>query len=539
MWAFFGFTLSAASGVLRAARPDIVIATSPPLITVLPGWVAAKVARAPWVFEVRDLWPESAVTTGVLKEGAALTRLLYALEAWGYRSASLINALTPAFREDILKRNLAGPDAISMVPNGADLDLFKPEKASDALRRELGWGDKIVVMYAGAHGRANALGQLVEAAALLSDRPDILIACVGDGPERKALAEDVQRRGLTNIVFHGPQPKDRMPALVNACDIGAAVLQDNPTFRTVYPNKVFDYMACEKPTLLAIDGVARALVCDEARAGVFAKPEDARQLAEQIIRLADDSAGRRAMGESGRSWVLQNASREGLAARYLERLEKTVKEHAGPAGRARRSRVKRLLDLSVASAAILATGPALGAAALAVRFKLGSPVFFRQPRPGLDGKTFELLKLRTMAHPKPGEEGPEHDGKRLGRFGRFLRATSVDELPTLWNVLRGDMSLVGPRPLLMQYLPLYDAEQSRRHSVKPGVTGWAQVHGRNALTWREKFALDVWYVDHWSLGLDLKILAKTALKVFKREGIEAQGHATMPPFRGNDAKDAA
>jgi len=324
MWAFFAFTLSAATAVLRCPRPDVVIATSPPLVTAVPGWLAAVRHRARLVFEVRDLWPESAVTTGVLRAGAPLTRLLYALERWACRRADLVNVLTPAFREDLVRRGLAPAEKIVLVPNGADLDLFAPAPPDPALRAELGWTGKLVVMYAGAHGRANAVGQLVDAAALLADRPEILLASVGDGPERAAQEARARALGLRNIVFHGAQPKERMPALVNACDVGAAVLQDNPTFRTVYPNKVFDYMACEKPTLLAIDGVARQLVCDEARAGVFARPEDPAALAAAIRALADDPAGRAEMGRRGRAWVVANASRQALSERYLGALRGLV-----------------------------------------------------------------------------------------------------------------------------------------------------------------------------------------------------------------------
>ena len=324
MWAFFAFTLSASTAVLRCARPEVVIATSPPLVAIIPGWLAAVRYRAKLVFEIRDLWPESAVTTGVLRRRALLTRFLYALERWACRRADRINVLTPAFREDLLRRGLAPEQKIILVPNGADLDLFAPAPADPTLRTELGWGDRFVVMYAGAHGRANAIGQLVDAAVLLTDRPDILIASVGDGPERMVHQERARALGLQNILFHGAQPKERMPALVNACDVGAAVLQDNPTFRTVYPNKVFDYMACQKPTLLAIDGVARQLVCDEAQAGVFAAPERPEELARAIRRLADDAVGRAEMGRRGREWVVANAGRESLATKYVTAMKTLV-----------------------------------------------------------------------------------------------------------------------------------------------------------------------------------------------------------------------
>jgi lipopolysaccharide/colanic/teichoic acid biosynthesis glycosyltransferase len=195
--------------------------------------------------------------------------------------------------------------------------------------------------------------------------------------------------------------------------------------------------------------------------------------------------------------------------------------------------LKRLLDVVVAGAALLVLSPVLLVAAVLVRRRLGSPVLFRQVRPGLDARPFEMLKFRTMRDALGPDGQPLPDSERLTPFGRLLRSTSLDELPGLWNVLRGDMSLVGPRPLLMEYVPLYSGEQARRHEVRPGITGWAQVNGRNAISWEQRFALDVWYVDNRSLWLDLKILFLTVLKVVRRADISAQGEATMPKFTGS------
>lgn len=195
--------------------------------------------------------------------------------------------------------------------------------------------------------------------------------------------------------------------------------------------------------------------------------------------------------------------------------------------------MKRLFDCVVAASALLVLSPILLATALLVRVKLGSPVLFRQQRPGLHGQPFMMLKFRTMIDAVDRDGQPLPDAERLTPFGRWLRASSLDELPELLNILRGDMSLVGPRPLLMRYLPLYSPEQARRHDVRPGLTGWAQINGRNALSWEEKFALDQWYVEHRSFLLDLRILWLTALKVVKREGISSAGEATMPPFTGS------
>jgi len=194
---------------------------------------------------------------------------------------------------------------------------------------------------------------------------------------------------------------------------------------------------------------------------------------------------------------------------------------------------KRVLDVLVAGVGLLLGAPILATIALAVRFLLGSPVVFRQVRPGLHGRAFTLLKFRTMRDAVDEEGKLLPDSERLTRFGRLLRSSSLDELPELWNVLRGDMSLVGPRPLLMEYLPLYDQEQARRHEVRPGITGWAQVNGRNAISWEQKFALDVWYVDNRSLLLDLKILWLTVLRVLRREGINEPGSATAERFAGS------
>lgn len=197
---------------------------------------------------------------------------------------------------------------------------------------------------------------------------------------------------------------------------------------------------------------------------------------------------------------------------------------------------KRLFDLVIALLGMVIALPLMGIIALIIYLREGSPVLFKQPRPGLGGKIFTLYKFRTMRNAVDRHGNPLPDAERLTRLGKFLRSTSLDELPELFNVLRGEMSLVGPRPLLVEYLPRYTPEQTRRHEVLPGITGWAQINGRNALTWEEKFRLDVWYVDHWSLWLDVKILVLTLWKVLRREGINAPGSETAEPFMGGPEK---
>ena len=195
--------------------------------------------------------------------------------------------------------------------------------------------------------------------------------------------------------------------------------------------------------------------------------------------------------------------------------------------------MKRFIDIVGATAGLIFFSPILAIAALLILLRMGAPILFRQIRPGLQGRPFQMVKFRTMLDATDRNGNPLPDAERLTGLGKYLRSTSIDELPGLWNVLKGEMSLVGPRPLLMEYLPLYSPEQSRRHQVRPGVTGWAQINGRNALSWDDKFALDVWYVDNQSLGLDARILWLTIRKVLKRDGVSAEGEATMPKFTGS------
>jgi lipopolysaccharide/colanic/teichoic acid biosynthesis glycosyltransferase len=210
----------------------------------------------------------------------------------------------------------------------------------------------------------------------------------------------------------------------------------------------------------------------------------------------------------------------------------------GPTCRVRRVRTSRVLDVAVALPVLVLASPVILGLALLIRFRMGSPILFRQERAGRGGEVFELVKFRTMRPTAPGDDGPDSDRQRLTPLGRVLRSTSLDELPTLLNVIRGNMSLVGPRPLPVRYLARYSPEHARRHEVRPGITGWAQANGRNALSWDQQLDMDVWYVDHKSLRLDLRILRDTVASVARRQGISAESHATRPEFPGSGASQA-
>jgi len=326
MWAFGAFGLGASVALMTHIREaDVVVATSPSLLVLLPGLVAKFGRKWPLIFEVRDLWPESAVSTGVLSESSPITKFAYFLERMGYKSADRINVLTPAFRKNITERGLAKDSKIVFIPNGADIELFEPGEPDLELRKRYGWEDKFVVLYAGAHGIANHLWQYIDAAELLKDRDDIVLASVGFGPQKDDLIAETKRRGLTNLHWIDAVSKEEMPGLLRSVDVGAAILKKVDTFKTVYPNKVFDYMSCGRATLLAIDGVARELVTNDAKAGVYAEPENPEELAEKIRWMADHQDEVKEMGVRGRRFVEENFSRSALAQRYLDVMKEVIR----------------------------------------------------------------------------------------------------------------------------------------------------------------------------------------------------------------------
>ena len=323
-WACLSFAFSSTvAGLFRARRPDIIIATSPPLTVAITMWLLSIWHGCPAVFEVRDLWPESAIDTGVLKS-RPLIALSYKLEELAYRRSSWINVLTPAFEEALVRRKRIARSRISMIPNGADLDILAPGPKDNAVRRRLGLNGDFVVSYFGAHGRANRLGQLLDVAERVrTTRPDVRFLLVGDGMEKAGLVADARRRGLDNVVFHDPVPKEQVADFINASDVCTAVLMRNDTFKTVYPNKVFDYMSCKRPIIVAIDGVARTLV-ESAGAGLYAEPEDPDSFIQALDELRNDPRRMAEMGENGYRHAAANYSREALADKYLRLLENVV-----------------------------------------------------------------------------------------------------------------------------------------------------------------------------------------------------------------------
>jgi len=524
---FLSFMFSSFVAALQVREVEIVWGTSPPIFQAVTAYLAARLRHVPFVFEVRDLWPDFAIETGVLRNPL----LIWAsrrLERFLYHHADRLIVNSPGFIPHL--RRCGVPEGkIALIPNGVEVSMFNPADQGEEVRQELGLEDKFIALYAGAHGLANDLGTVLLAAKRLEAYPDIVFVLVGDGKERPNLIRQAEELGISNVRFVPAQPKARMPAFLAAADVCIAILKPIPMFTTTYPNKVFDYMAAGRPTVLAIDGVIREVI-EAADGGTFVQPGDPAALAEAVLTYYRDPDLRHRHGQNARSYVAAHFDRKQQAPKLEDTFQRVYREKR--MNRRIALALKRAFDIVISLTALTLLSPLMALIALAIRLTMGSPVFFRQPRLGYQGRPFVLNKFRTMNDRRDAQGNLLPDAERLTRFGRFLRATSLDELPELFNVLRGEMSLVGPCPLLMQYLDRYTPEQARRHEAKPGITGWAQVNGRNALTWEQKFALDVWYVDHQSLWLDARIIAMTIWKILTREGISQPGQATMEEFRG-------
>lgn len=316
--AFLGFMVSSTVRAVSTPKVDLVFGTSPPIFQALSAWVASAVKRVPFVLEIRDLWPEFAVDMGVLRS-PVLIRLARWLESFLYARADLLVVNSPAYREYLLKRGIPR-EKVRFVPNGVDTSMFDPAERGESLRAAWGANGKAVALYAGALGPANDIPTLLAAAEILRGEPGVAFVLVGDGKDRAKLEETANAKGLTNVHFAGALPKRRMAEALAACDIGVAILRDIPMFRTTYPNKVFDYMAAGRPTVLAIDGVIRDVI-EDAGGGLFVPPGKPEALAEAVLSLAREPETRQRMGASARRYVEERFNRDDQAELFVRALE--------------------------------------------------------------------------------------------------------------------------------------------------------------------------------------------------------------------------
>jgi lipopolysaccharide/colanic/teichoic acid biosynthesis glycosyltransferase/glycosyltransferase involved in cell wall biosynthesis len=521
--------------VMRRIRPHIVNASTPK--GGFLGMAAAVLARVPVrIYTVRGLR---------LTTTAGFRRWILAAAEWlASRFAHRVLCVSDSLADEYIAAGFASRSKVAVLghgsSNGVDVRSFVSTASTAEWRRWFrqvhGISDQApVIGFVGRLTRDKGVAELVQAFDHLQHRfPGIWLLLVGgfetDDPVDEKTKAYIQRHPrilCTGFVKEASEHYHAMDLFMF------------PSYREGFPNAVLEAQAAGLPVVgFSATGTVDAIVDGET--GRLVPVGNVDSLVQAATVYLTDPALRARHGEQGRRRVTTRFSRAAVWTLLMEEYQRLLSATSAefkqsPGSRDVRNRVgrqivQRLMDLGIAGLAVLALSPLLVAVAIVVRWRLGKPVLFWQQRPGLRGRPFWMPKFRTMTDQRgPGGELLP-DSLRLTRLGRFLRATSLDELPGLWSVLCGQMSVVGPRPLLMEYLGRYTPEQARRHEVKPGITGWAQVHGRNSTSWEERFAMDLWYVRNQSLWLDLKIIALTVGTVLSRRGISADDHATMPRF---------
>lgn len=526
---YISFALSAAViGTALIRKPDVMYVYHPPITVGFAAAVIGFLRRTPFVYDIQDLWPDTVAASGMISNPVALG-LLGGLCKFVYRCASHITVLSPGFKEMLARRGIPS-GKVDVIYNWCDEAALK--SPCPCVER-LGSADRFCILYAGTMGFAQDLDSVLLAAQICqTTMPTAEFLFMGGGVDQSRLERMAGKMKLHNVRFLPRQPMQAMGGILAGADALLVHLKDDPLFRITIPSKTQAYLAAGRPILMGVRGDAADLV-KQSQSGVLCKPSDFQRIADAVKKLASAGPERlAAMGRNGREFYNRELSVSIGVEKFVKVFEAVADLEPDMHNRQSGSRfwVKKLFDRIVAFVGIIVLSPVFIGVSVLVWLSMGRPILFQQRRPGKFARPFLLFKFRTMLDQRDGSGKLLSDAARLTRVGRFLRATSLDELPQLWNVLRGDISLVGPRPLLMEYLARYSPEQARRHDVIPGITGWAQINGRNALSWEEKFSLDVWYVENWNLRLDICILAMTLRRVFERDGISSQGHATMPEF---------
>ena len=505
---------------LRRERPDVLHTHNPK--PGIYGRIVGRLAGVPLVVNTNhglwatpdDPWPRRLA--------------VYTAEAIASRFSDAELVQNPEDLDLLARLRLAPAGKARLLGNGVDLDRFHPgnrERLRARARADLGIGDEVVIASVGRLVAEKGFPELFEAARALPAGCVVVVAGPDDPDKRDALSAAAGAGDRVRLLGFRPDVEHVY---------AAADLFVLPSHREGFPRAAMEAAASGLP-LVVTDVRGCRQVVDDGVNGLLVPPRDPEAMAKALATLAADPDRRAAMGTASRAKAEAEFDEQRVIDTVLATYDQATRPPRAAPGSAWGRAAKRALDVVGAGTALVALAPLLALVALLVFVRLGRPVLFVQERPGRHGRPFRLYKFRTMtdARDRSGQLRP--DAERLMALGRWLRAWSLDELPELWNVLVGDMSLVGPRPLLPQYLDRYRPDQARRHTVKPGITGWAQINGRNTTTWAERLTRDTGYVDHWSLGLDLRILARTVPDVVMRAGIAHPGHDTMPEFTGEPA----
>lgn len=509
------FAVSATFASVLRRRPDVAYVYHPPGTIALPAIALRLLRGVPFVYDVHDLWPDTLSSTGMVSSGGALGLVGRGMK-WVYSMAAEVVVISEGFRTRLRERGV--PDEkVTVIPTWTyEDDIADAVQPSNSDRTER----PFTVVFAGTMGKAQALDTLLDAAALLKNEHARFVL-VGGGIEVERLRSRAEAERLDNVSFLARRPPSEIGEVLASGDALLVHLRDDPLFRITVPSKTQAYMVAGRPILMGVAGDATSMV-EEANAGVCFAPEDPEAMAGAVRKLMALPTERlAAMGDHGRQYYERELSLKVGAGRLAGVLER--------AGRSRHrfERTKRAVDIVGSGVALAVFAIPMAVLGLVVRRKLGSPVLFRQSRPGRHGAPFTLLKFRTMTDETDDQGQALPDSERLTSFGTFLRLTSLDELPELVNVLRGQMSLVGPRPLLPRYTEFFTEEERRRLDVRPGITGLAQVRGRNLASWDRRLAMDTQYVEQMSPGLDLRIIAETVVGVFRRSGVVADPESIM------------
>jgi sugar transferase EpsL len=511
--------------------PTVCVPTTNPFFLPWLCVLTKPLHGRPVVPLVYDLYPDVLEAGGRATNNGLVTRLIRATNRSLFRRADGIVFIGGQMAAHA-RSQYGEPRRWTVIETGAaSTEFAKAEYSEPPTELERFARGRILLSYVGNMGQTHDWETLAAVLPTLvrdhGDRIAVVIAASGPGAEK--LRQATQDVSSDVLRFVPPLPDHEWTRLLCATQISLVTLRPEARL-TCIPSKTFSAMAAGSAIVAVTPYDSDLASCIRARdCGEVVEPGDAAGLLKVLTELIEEPSRLAETRTRARHAVPAHYDMPKLAERWLEFVG-AVDRRPSPWHRL----AKRALDASSAAAGLVVAAPLMLATALAVRTSVGSPVLFKQPRAGLNGKRFDMLKFRSMRSPLPHEQGPQFDAVRLTRVGRFIRKTSLDELPSLFNVLRGDMSLVGPRPLLLSYVNRYSPRQLRRLDAVPGVTGWAQTRGRNATDWNTRFEQDVWYVDHQSLWLDLKILLATVGAVLGQKDIQHGAHATMPEFQGLD-----
>ena len=524
------FALGTLWRIWRVTKVDAVLTPDRPHMILPIAALFCKLRGIPLVVDGRGGIPKT------LSQAPLKHRLLTFIKRTIYlslmRSAQRILVQNTNLRDALIINGIAIERTIETWP-GCDTDLLHPKSKilkipDEDLEHKI---QEPIIIYAGRISAEDKLETVINiAAALQSKSENVTFLFYGDGPGRAKLESHASTAGVLNksVLILDPVPRAKLPLVLTKATAVIGRIQD----ATIWDpsSHIFDALAAERPVIFAGANPHRELVVSRG-AGIALTINDAQAAAREITDFINNAGDLMRARQQASALAAGRFNTHRVTADIRDGIEAATDEM--PREVVLRQRLlwtKRALDILISLSALIILSPVLIGLMIATYTKMGRPVIFSQSRPGLKGNIFQIYKFRTMKNltGSAGEALP--DSERLTPLGRFMRNTSLDELPELFNVLRGDMSLVGPRPLLVEYLPYYSSEQRRRHDVLPGLTGWTQVNGRNTLTWEEKFTYDVWYVDNISLWLDLRILLKTVWVALRRTGVNAPGYSTMPRF---------